>query len=426
MHLPAPVQVVQPLPASFGRRRALASGLFSLAVGGMPALAGAQGRMPPQQAQPQPTAIPASLSPAPQADRRLTAAAQLMAGIVPTPGDPVIDRFVALEAFRAHQEWMREQWAPVRARLIAMEGWREQNIRVPDARSRTMLYPFSGPDFLNAYALFPNHARYVFFSLERPSELPDLATKSPQEFAELLASVREALRDIFERNYFITSYMSRQLTAPRLRGTVPVIAVMMALYNRQIVSAEPVDLFPELTAAYADPASKRPRMPLRGMRIVFLDPASRTTQSLQYFSLDATDRALTFYPEFTTWLSRQGPATALVKSASYLLHDRQFLQVREALLSTADTLVQDDTGVPYRALRQAGYDVQLYGEYRKPIPPLAYGYQRDLQESFIKNGNPARLPFPFGYHWREGGAGSGLLIATRPLTTAGAQATIVR
>ena len=426
MPLPAPVPV-STLPASPVRRRALASGLLSLAAGGMPGLAGAQGRMPPQaQPQAQPTAVPASLSPMPQPDRRLTAAAQLMAGITPAPGDPVIDRFVALDAFRSHQAWMREQWTPVRARLSAMETWRDQNIRVPDARNRTMLYPFSGPDFLNAYALFPNHARYVFFSLERPSELPDLATKTPQEFTELLASVRDALRDIFERNYFITSYMSRQLTAPRLRGTVPVMAVMMALYNRQIVSAEPVDLFPELTAAYADPASKRPRMPLRGMRIVFMDPATRTTQSLQYFSLDATDRALAFYPEFTTWLTRQGPATALVKSASYLLHDRQFLQVREALLSTADTVVQDDTGVPYRVLRQAGWDVQLYGEYRKPIPALAYGYQRDLQESFIKNGNPARLPFPFGYHWREGGAGSGLLIATRPLTTAGTPATAVR
>jgi hypothetical protein len=416
---------VQTFPASHGRRRALATGLLSLAAGGMPALAGAQGRMPPQP-QSQPTAVPASLSPLPQADRRLTAAAQLMAGITPAPGDPVIDRFVGQEAFRSHQAWMREQWTPVRARLSAMETWRDQNIRVPDARNRTMLYPFSGPDFLNAYALFPTHARYVFFSLERPSELPDLATKTPQQFAELLVSVRDALRDIFERNYFITSFMSRQLTAPRLRGTVPVIAVMMALNNRHIVSVEPVDLFPELTAAYADPNAKRPRMPLRGMRIVFMDPDTRTTQSLQYFSLDATDRALVFYPEFTAWLTRQGPATALVKSASYLLHDRQFLQVREALLSTADTVVQDDTGVPYRVLRQAGWNVQMFGEYRKPIPALAYGYQRDLQESFIKNGNPARLPFPFGYHWREGGAGSGLLIATRSATAAGTPAAAVR
>jgi len=420
--MPAPVRPQASLTSSgASRRKALAAttGLLALAAGGLSASTGARGRPA--------TAMPASLAPASvTVDHRLTAAAQLMAGIEPNAGDPAIDRLVALVAFREHQAWMRAQWTPVRARLFAMEQWRDQNIRIPDARDRTLLYPFSGPDFLNAYALFPNHARYVFFSLERPSELPDLATRTAQEFAELLASVRDALRDIFERNYFITSYMSRQLTAPRLRGTVPVIAVMMALNNRQIVSSEPVDLFPDLTKAYAAPDARRPRMPLRGQRIVFFDPATRTTQQLQYFSLDATDRALTFYPEFTAWLSRQGPATALVKSASYLLHDRQFLQVREALLSTADTVLQDDTGVPYRVLRQAGWDVRLYGEYRKPIPALAYGYQRDLENSYLKLANPTRLPFPFGYHWREGGAGSGLQIATRPITTAGASGAAVR
>ena len=363
---------------------------------------------------------------APVHDARLSAAAQLMAGITPPAGDPLVDRLAALDAFREHRQWMREAWAPVRTRLNAMERWREQNIRVGEPRTRTLLYPFSGPDFLNAYALFPTHARYVFFALERPSELPDLAQKTPQQFAELLASVREALRDIFERNYFITSYMSRQLTAPRLRGTVPVMAVMMALNNRLIVSVEPVDLFPNLTAAYAEPGAKRPRMPMRGVRMVFLDPATRTTQQLHYFSLDATDRALAFYPEFATWLTSQGPATALVKSASYLLHDKQFLQVRDALLATADTIVQDDTGVPYRVLRQANWSVRLYGEYRKPIPPLTYAYQRDLQESFLKNANAAPLPFPFGYHWKEGGVGSGMLVATRPLTTAGTTAPIIR
>jgi hypothetical protein len=372
-------------------------------------------------------AVPApAAAPAVAFDRRLTAAAQLMAGITPAAGDPVVDRLAALDTFRNHQAWMRENWAPVRGRLNAMERWRDQNIRISEPRSRTLLYPFSGPDFLNAYALFPTHARYVFFALERPSELPDLATKTPQQFAELLASVREALRDIFERNYFITSYMSRQLTAPRLRGSVPIMAVMMALNNRALVSVEPVDLFPELTAAYAEPGGARPRMPMRGVRMVFLDPATRTTQQLHYFSLDATDRALTFYPEFTAWIAKQGPATGLVKSASYLLHDKQFMQVRDALLATADTIVQDDTGVPYRVLRQANWSVQMFGDYRKPIPSLAYGFQRDLQESWRKNANQTPLPFPFGYHWREGGIGSGVLIATRPLTTAGAAAPIIR
>lgn len=361
-----------------------------------------------------PEPAPAAAPPPPLAfDRRLTAAVQVMAGIAPEPGDPVVDALVATEAFRQHQAWMREQFAPVRARLAAMERWRDQTLRIPEAGHRTLLYPFSGPDFLNAYAMFPQHARYVFFSLERPSELPDLAQKSPAQLAEMLESLRAALRDIFERNYFITSYMSRQLTAPRLRGTLPLIGTMMALYGRVIVSAETVDLFPELTESYARPGARRPAIPMRGVRVVFGDPATRRTQQLHYFSLDATDRALQFYPGFTGWLAAQGPATAMVKSASYLLHDRQFSQVRDTLLATADVLLQDDTGVPFRVLRQAGWQVQLFGEYRYPLPSLAYGFQRDLQAAYEKAGRLPPLTFPFGYHWREGGAGSGLMIATR-------------
>ncbi len=412
-----PPTVETAAPARSSRRRALIA-TAAVATGGLAAGAAAQnwfsrtflgaGKAA------EPTAVAAPPPPPPLAyDRRLTAAVQMMAGITPEPGDPAVDALVATEAFRQHRTWMREQFAPVRARLTAMERWREQTVRVPDAANRTLLYPFSGPDFLNAYAMFPQHARYVFFSLERPSELPDLATKTPAQFAELFESLRGALRDIFERNYFITSYMSRQLTAPRLRGTLPLIGTMMALYGRVIVSAEAVDLFPDLTESYSRPSARRPAIPMRGVRVVFGDPATRRTQQLHYFSLDATDRALQFYPGFTGWLAAQGPATAMVKSASYLLHDRQFSQVRDTLVTTADFLLQDDTGVPFRVLRQSGWQVQLFGEYRYPLPSLAYGYQRDLQAAYEQAGRLPPLTFPFGYHWREGGAGSGLMIATR-------------
>ena len=413
----SPAANTPPAPARSSRRRALIA-TAAVATGGLAAGAAAQnwfsrtflgaGKAA------EPAVVAAPPPPPPLAfDRRLTAAAQMMAGITPEPGDPAVDTLVATEAFRQHQAWMREQFAPVRARLTAMERWRDQTVRVPDAANRTLLYPFSGPDFLNAYAMFPQHARYVFFSLERPSELPDLAQKTPAQFAEMLESLRAALRDIFERNYFITSYMSRQLTAPRLRGTLPLIGTMMALYGRVIVSVEAVDLFPELTESYSRPGARRPAIPMRGVRVVFGDPATRRTQQLHFFSLDATDRALQFYPGFTGWLAAQGPATAMVKSASYLLHDRQFSQVRDTLISTADFLLQDDTGVPFRVLRQSGWQVQLFGEYRYPLPSLAYGYQRDLQAAYEQAGRLPPLTFPFGYHWREGGAGSGLMIATR-------------
>lgn len=344
-------------------------------------------------------------------NRRATAIAQILAGISPNPPDAALKRLVDTETFKEHQQWMSTSWNQVRGRIQTMESWRSQEIKIAGPLKKTLLYPFSGPDFLNAYTLFPDHSRYVFFSLERPGSLPDLESVPPAQFAKLLQDVRSAFRDIFERNYFITSYMTRQLTTPWVRGTVPVMATMMALMNRQIVRIEPLDLFPELTAAYEQPEAKRPRVMMRGVRIEFNQANIPGTQQLYYISLDATDKAMEFYPDFINWVAQYRPATALIKSASYLLHDNQFARTRALLLDSADVIVQDDTGIPYRFFNQAPWQVKLYGQYHKPIRPMAYAYQKDLEAAFKAKNDLPDLPFPFGYHWR--GKQSGLIVAHR-------------
>src|SRR5688572_5975040 len=276
------------------------------------------------------------------ADARATATAQIMAGIQPTPGDPLIDRLVATESWIQHKAAMEAQWKPVRARLSAIERWRDQEVKLTHAATRTLLYPFSGPDFINAWALFPNHGKYVFFSLESPGNLPNLEKMGAKEFEALLRDVRNAFAEIFQRNYFITSFMGKQLTTPYLKGTVPIMSTMMALYGLRVAKIERIDPFPELTSAYEEPKAKRPGKILRGAKITFLD-AVGTPHELSYFSLDATDKALTYYPDFLDWVGRNRPASALLKSASYLLHDNQFSKTRDMVLASADVLVQDDT-----------------------------------------------------------------------------------
>jgi hypothetical protein len=81
------------------------------------------------------------------------------------------------------------------------------------------------------------------------------------------------------------------------------------------------------------------------------------------------------------------------------------------LLESADVVVQDDTGIPYRFLSQAPWQVKLYGRYNKPIRPMRYGYQKDLETAFNAKSDLPDLPFPFGYHWR--GKQSGLIVAQR-------------
>jgi hypothetical protein len=344
-------------------------------------------------------------------NRRATATAQILAGITPTAGDPALDRLVKLEVFAEHQKWMASHWRQARSRISAIESWRDQEVKISGPHNKTLLYPFSGPDFLNAYTLFPDHSLYIFFSLERPGTLPDLESVSPVQFGKMLQDVRNAFRDIFERNYFITDYMSKQLTTPWIRGTVPVMATMMALMNLRIVRIEPIDLFPELTNSYEALEAKRPRRLMRGVRIDFSSANGDPLHQMYYFSVDAADKWLEFYPGFLDWVAQHRPASALLKSASYLLHDSQFEKTRTMILSSADYVIQDDTGIPYRFLQQPPWRVRLYGRYHKPIKGLRYGYQADLESAYKARSDVPDLPFPFGYHWR--GKQSGLLIANR-------------
>ena len=344
-------------------------------------------------------------------NRRATATAQILAGITPSPGDPALQRLVKLEVFAEHRKWMASQWGEARSRISMIESWRQQQVKISGAHNKTLIYPFSGPDFLNAYALFPDHPVYIFFSLERPGTLPDLESVGSAQFGKMLLDVRSAFRDIFERNYFITDYMSKQLTTPWIRGTVPVMATMMALLNLRIVRIEPVDLFPELTSSYEALDAKRPRRLMRGVRIGFSSVNGGLLHHMYYLSLDAADRWLEFYPGFLDWVAQHRPASALLKSASYLLHDGQFEKTRAMILSSVDYVIQDDTGIPYRFLQQDPWRVRLYGHYHKPIKGLRYGYQPDLESAYKSTPDVPDLPFPFGYHWR--GKQSGLLIANR-------------
>ncbi len=346
-----------------------------------------------------------------QFNHRATVTAQILAGIAPTTSDQAIDSLAATEAWSEHQKWMGEQWSQAKNRIAVMDKWRSQELDISNPHSRTLYYPFSGPDFLNAYTLFPKHQHYILFSLERPGNLPDLESVTPSHFVSVLRDVRSAFQDIFERNYFITDYMTKQLTTPWIRGTVPVMAIMMALLDQRIVRIEPVDLFPELTRTYESAGATRPRKIMRGVRIEFAPVKGGTTRQLYYFSVNATDKALAFYPGFLDWVGQNRPATALIKSASYLLHDNQFAKTREMILSSADVVVQDDTGIPYRYFNRTPWQVRLYGQYHRPIKSLGYGYQPDLESAYKEKADLAPLPFPFGYHWR--GQKSGLLVANR-------------
>lgn len=347
---------------------------------------------------------------------RLSSAARLIAGLPPV--HPAHVDIARSKAWQTHSAAMHAKWTRIRdGQAAAMTAWRDARLPRACPVGRTLLYPFSGPDFFNAYQLFPQCETFVMFGLEHIGEMPAVGTMMEREFAQLLTDVRNSMINLFERNYFVTDTMSRQLRTERLRGVVPVLVVSMALSGVEVLRIVPLALTNTVRVAGAEAApqggasaKRRAQRRLAGVTIEFRKPGSSTVQRLHYFSLDATDAGLAGHPEFLEYLASLAPAAVLLKSASYLLHGVEFRKLRSVLMDAAVFLVQDDTGLPYPMLLKRGWQIELYGRYEKPIPPFEYAYQPDLARAYAAR-RPDPLPFLFGYRRNIDGDRAHLMVA---------------
>ena len=353
------------------------------------------------------------------AHSRLNASAQMISGL--SPASPALNAFMQSAAWEEHRAFMHAAWKRLNDRQAApMAAWRDGALPKACPAGKTLMYPFSGPDFFNAHWLFPGCETIVMFGLEHIGAVPDLESLSERDLVQLLAEVRVAMKSFLERNYFITDNMARQLRSSQLRGVLPVFMLSMALMGMDIVSIAPYELAP-LSRPDAPPDG-RPMRNLRGVTIEYRATGSPATQRVHYFTVDATDKGLAHFPEFLAFVRTLGPATTFIKSASYLLHGNEFRQIRAALLDISAFIVQDDSGMPYAMLERRDWRVDLYGRYGRPIRPFGGAFQAGLDQAF-KAQHPAPLPFTFGYQYRDfRDQRSNLMVARRSST--GEKATV--
>jgi len=91
------------------------------------------------------------------------------------------------------------------------------------------------------------------------------------------------------------------------------------------------------------------------------------------------------------------------------MHSPHFSTIREVVLSQADVLVQDDSGIPFRRLNPDVWSLKAYGVYTAPISLFQNKYQADLK-AFYEAGSE-KLGFPWGYG--NANKQSNLLLAIR-------------
>ena len=157
--------------------------------------------------------------------------ARFLAGLSPSPNSPLAS-LVETPAWPSHARYFDSIFA--REERVHLSKIREFSKRYLTEKHDTMLYMFSGPDFLYATSFFPNASTYVLAGLEPVGAVPDLTSLSPLVIYGELRNLEISTGSLFNFSFFITQNMKSQLRNGPIYGTLPVLYVFLARTGKTI------------------------------------------------------------------------------------------------------------------------------------------------------------------------------------------------
>jgi hypothetical protein len=273
----------------------------------------------------------------------------------------------------------------------------------------TMLYFFSGPDFLYATSFFPSAKTYVMAGLEPAGPIPQMTELTRGAVDGTLHNLEGSLGTILNLSFFITKNMQSQLRTGPVYGTIPVLYVFLARTGKTVHDVDLVSLDNQGNVIAPDDPDfkhKTAASGAHGVKITFTD-GSGPLQTLYYFSTDLSDSGVKS-SGFLEFCDKLGAADSFIKSASYLLHGGNFSRVRTFLLYHSATLLEDDSGIPLGYFDAKKWKLQPFGHYSAPLGIFPGTYQPRMAELF-QHAPP--LDFGIGYARRRDA--SSLLLAQR-------------
>ncbi|MBN8218554.1 MAG: hypothetical protein J0L75_18075 [Spirochaetes bacterium] len=303
--------------------------------------------------------------------------------------------------YQKYTENLTQAWTNLQTnRLKQMRDWAATELAEANREPRDVLYTFSGPDFLHVFTFLPRAKRYVLIALEPVGSAPDLAAAKPGEVSNYLELVDKSLNDIYKRSYFITFNMDKDLRRKEVDGAVPLLAVFLARTGNRIIDLRYMRLNERGELGVDTNAGVKGKS-RQAVQIDFVnekDPSELRT--VVYFSTDLGDKAFKANKPLQKYLDGMAGSVSYVKSASYLMHYKDFSAIRELILAKCYAYIGDDTGIPYGYFDKKKWSIQLYGKYLKPVNDFSGVDQDDLRRAY--EAAPVKeLPFNLGYHWHS-------------------------
>ncbi len=324
--------------------------------------------------------------------------ARLLAGLPPAADSPLAPmmRNATWQQLRTRAD---KSWADyVTDDMGAIQAWSKKELA--DAPPRTVFYPFSGPDILNAVNFLPQGTDYLLLGLEPVGMVPNFTPGNPGPLVSSMGAAMGALDEILGVNFFLTNGMREEVGKNPYAGIAGIMSWFLVRTDHEILSGR-------LVSVTADGALVDGN---EGVEFVFRKRGTTQEKHAWYFPGDISDGGLAARPGLAKFILARGELDTYLKAASYLMYRPSFDDVRSIILDRSRAIVTDDAGVPWHYLPEKALDVKLYGEYHDPIKLFARRCQPDLKAAYAKGPKAGPVPFDFGYTYFQ----PHLVYATRP------------
>jgi hypothetical protein len=298
------------------------------------------------------------------------------------------------KSWTTYQQHINSDWKLVEKNKTGpIERWRVKNMEPVSSDVSTLFYPFAGADFLYAHAFFPDAGNYVLIGLEPIGKLHRCDNMANKDFLSYLEKIRSALYYSDQLGFFRTKSMEKDLNQQSLDGTLPLILFYIRKTGHRLSGVTWFNLDDKggVVPCLQDTSAT-------GVRVAFFDSTTKKSQVLYYLSYDLSDRNLKKHPELLQFVKSFGSQSGFLKAASYLMFTSGFQVMRNFLLDQESSILQDDSGIPYRFFKPSGWTVTLYGAYTKTIDLFKYKFQPDLQSAYEKQETKHAVPFRIGYN----------------------------
>jgi hypothetical protein len=302
--------------------------------------------------------------------------------------------------WKSFSERLEASWAELETkRLAPMRIWAGTELVMANQETRTIFYPFGGPDLLTPLILFPHADTYVLLGLEFVGKLPRFDKAALGNVQAYFDDLTLALSDFINKSYFITRNMDATLYGDKVEGVLPLLCFFLKRTGFVISSVKRLDILPTGEWSEVDPARARPARRPYGCKVEFFAPGTERLRTVYYFSADLADEAFKKDSPFHAALMKLDFETTYIKSASYLMHYATFSNIRNLILSKSRVVLEDDTGIPYKDFPASEWIGQLYGAYVDPVSDFKGVGQADLRAAYADPAAVKPLPFHLGYHW---------------------------